>query len=66
MEVKGAINKMKKSEAKRSLQEVYQFLSSIDVKGQDVYAMANALGRVEGLYGEIDHLEEDEIPTPEQ
>ncbi|MFR5527131.1 MAG: hypothetical protein ACLTJG_19795 [[Clostridium] innocuum] len=57
---------MKKSEAKRSLQEVYQFLSSIDVKGQAVYAMANALGRVEGLYGEIDHLEEDEIPTPEQ
>lgn len=70
-EVKGAINKMKKSEAKRVLQEAYQYLSSIEVKGQAVYPMANAMGRLEGLYGEIDTLEDDTPsnlpqPTPEQ
>lgn len=58
---------MKKSEAKRVLQEAYQYLSSIEVKGPAVYSMANALGRIEGVYGEIETLEDDmpnDLPQP--
>lgn len=58
---------MYKAEAKKVLQEAYQYLSEIDVKGSAVFSMANAMARIEGLFGALDNLEDElpaELPQP--